>query len=191
MEKVKPSFSRLILVGGSAGALTALLRLFAQLKADFPHPLVIVLHRKGSSEQGLADLLAIKTNTAIREVEDKDELTGSTFFLVPSDYHLLFERDGTLSLDDSEKVAYSRPSIDVAFQSAADAYGDAVVGVLLSGANADGTDGLIRIRRQGGVSIAQDPAEAEFPYMPQSAIDAGAAEEVFDINAAGRYLNSL
>lgn len=182
---------RVVIIGGSAGALGALLTLLPQLREDFPHAMVIVLHRRGSSDSSLADLLALRLKLPLREIEDKDAMKGGIVFLAPGDYHLLFEKNGTLSLDDSEKVAYSRPSINVAFQSVADAYGAVVIAVLLSGANADGSEGLNYIKSHGGITVAQHPDSAEFPYMPKYAIDKSAVDFVFDMPALAKYLNGL
>ncbi len=192
MEKLRvgPAY-RVIVIGGSAGALDVLFSLLPALRRDFPHAIVIVLHRKGSDDGSLAKLLAIRSGLPVREIEDKDDLSAGSVFLAPPDYHLLFEADGGLSLDDSEKVAYSRPSIDVALGSAADAYGERVTALLLSGANADGADGMMRVRACGGVTIAQLPASAAVPFMPQQAISNGAAKLVYDVAGIVRYLNEL
>jgi two-component system chemotaxis response regulator CheB len=139
----------------------------------------------------LTDLLGAKTSLLIREIEDKDMLVNGCIFLAPGDYHLLFEKDGSLSLDDSEKVAFSRPSIDVAFQSAADAYGAATICLLLSGANADGAAGMAQVQAAGGITVAQSPESAEVPYMPQQAIDRQVADYVLDVQGIVEFLNRI
>jgi two-component system chemotaxis response regulator CheB len=123
----------------------------------------------------------------VREVDDKDELRRGTVYVAPADYHLMVERTHfELSVD--APVSYSRPSIDVLFESAADAFRDGVVGVLLTGANADGTEGLRRIRDFGGLTLVQDPETAERPEMPESAIRAGVVDRVVPIEGLASAL---
>ena len=167
--KNKPS--KVVVIGGSAGALTIVLHIIQRLKLDLELSGLVVLHRKTSDESVLLNVLASKTEYEVREVEDKDELLPGIIYIAPADYHVLAERDGSLTLDDSEKINYSRPSIDVSFESAADIYGPSLVGVLLSGANADGVAGLVRIKSCGGRVVIQDPESAEFAYMPKQAVD--------------------
>lgn len=166
---------RLVVIGGSAGSLEVVLSIVGALP-PLPHAaVVVVVHRKQSADSVLTGLLAARTNLPVKEVEDKDELLPGTIFLAPPDYHLLLENRQQFSLDDSEKVHHSRPSIDVTFESAAQAFGADTIGILLSGANADGAEGLLRIREYGGATLVQDPSTAEVYYMPQQAIllDAG------------------
>src|SRR4051812_36549015 len=133
---------RLVMIGGSAGSLDVILRIIEALPAALPAALVVVLHRKNSGDNLLVDLLAGKTSLRVKEAEEKEPLLPGHLYIAPADYHLLIEKDCSLSLDDSEKVNYSRPSIDVSFESAADACGTSVIAVLLSGANTDGVEGL-------------------------------------------------
>ncbi|MEI9922037.1 MAG: chemotaxis protein CheB [Bacteroidota bacterium] len=164
--------SKVFVIGGSAGALMVVLQIIQRLKLDMNLSGIVILHRKASDENVLLDVLAARTEYEVREVEDKDELLPGIIYIAPPDYHVLAERDGSLTLDDSEKVHYSRPSIDVSFESAADIYKTSLVGVLLSGANADGVAGLERIRACGGKVVIQDPESAEFIYMPKLAVAA-------------------
>ncbi|MBC7903631.1 MAG: chemotaxis protein CheB [Gemmatimonadaceae bacterium] len=168
-----------IVVGGSAGSLEIVLKIAEAL------PLagivcILVVHRRNDPDSALAHLIAAKSKLKVREVEDKETIAGDVIYLAPPDYHLLVETDVNFALDASEKVHFSRPSIDVCFESAAAIYGDALIGVLLSGANADGAAGLKMIRDAGGFCIVQNPATAEVPYMPQQAINQDAADEVVD-----------
>jgi two-component system chemotaxis response regulator CheB len=167
----KSKVSKVVVIGGSAGALTVVLQIIQRLNLSLGATGIVVLHRKASDENVLLDVLSAKTDYEVREVEDKDELLPGIIYVAPADYHVLVERDGSLTLDDSEKVNYSRPSIDVTFESAADIYGPSLVGVLLSGANADGVAGLGRIKQRGGKVVIQDPANAEFVYMPKQAVE--------------------
>lgn len=191
MAQRETAFHRLIVIGGSAGSLDVLFRLLPVLRPDFPYPIVIVLHRRANVDTMLTELLGMKTKLQLSEPEDKDPIRPGWIYLAPGDYHILFEKDASISLDYSEKVAYSRPSIDVAFQSAADAFGEKVTGILLSGANADGTEGLRRIRETGGTTIAQLPQSAEVAFMPQQAISNDLADYILDVPGIAAYLNGL
>jgi two-component system chemotaxis response regulator CheB len=182
---------RMVVIGGSAGALDVVLNIIATVDAAAPYVFVIILHRKSSIDSSLAFLLSDKTNWPVKEVDDKDNILPGHIYIAPGDYHLLVEKDGSFSLDVSEKINYSRPSIDAGFESAADAYGNRLIAVLLSGANADGTDGLRTIKDKGGTCIIQDPATAEVSYMPQEAISAIEADHIIDGNKIGELLNTL
>ncbi len=181
MEKDKIiSDCKVLMFGGSAGSLEVLMKILPRLDAALSFPIVLVLHRKSGEDTNLEDLVAMKSRVPVQEVEDKVPLLPGFVYVAPSDYHLLFEKDGLLSLDTSEKVNYSRPSIDVSFESASDAYGQAVVAILLSGANADGTEGLKAIKDAGGIIIVQKPETAEVPFMPANAISNTFPDYIFD-----------
>lgn len=158
----------IVVVGTSWGGLAALRELIAGLPGEFALPLVVVQHRHRESGSMLAGLLQDVTPLRVVEAEDKSPIT-SGIHVAPADYHLLVE-EGFFSLTMDEPVAYSRPSIDVTFASAADVYADRVVGVVLTGANADGSRGLRRIADRGGLAIVQLPATAESPAMPAAAL---------------------
>ncbi|WP_118976644.1 chemotaxis protein CheB [Taibaiella koreensis] len=158
-----------VVIGGSAGSLKVILSLVTALDARLPFPVVIVLHRKNDASS-LEHLLNDRCPLRVKEAEDKEDLAPGTVYLAPPDYHLLIESDHSLSLDASEKVLWSRPSIDVTFQSAAEAFGHHVLAILLSGANNDGASGLEYIRHHGGQIIVQDPDNAEIPVMPRAAL---------------------
>lgn len=171
MEKNKIIIGcKVVIIGGSAGSLEVLMRIFPRLSTIQSFAIVIVLHRKSSEDRMLEELFALKTEIPVKEVEDKTPLKPGAIYIAPSDYHLLFEKNGLLSLDISEKINFSRPSIDVSFESAADVYGPSLVGILLSGANADGTEGLIAIKNAGGKIIVQNPDTSKMPFMPRNAI---------------------
>lgn len=161
---------KLIVIGGSAGSLHVILDLLSPLDPGFPIPILIVLHRTGSFESGMEELLAARTRLKSKEVEEKELLMPGTVYICPSDYHVLIERDHSLSLDFSERVHFSRPSIDVTFRSAAEVYGEGLICLLLSGGNADGTEGLDHAKELGATTIVQDPVTAEVSYMPNYAI---------------------
>jgi two-component system, chemotaxis family, protein-glutamate methylesterase/glutaminase len=181
---------RLVVVGCSWGGLEALSVLLADLPADFRLPVVVVQHRTRHPSSVLLHLLAAKSALPVVEADDKEELAGGRVYLAPADYHLLVE-DGSLALSVDELVRFSRPSVDVLFESAADAYGAGVIGVVLTGANDDGAAGLLRIHRHGGFGIVQDPETAERPEMPAAAIAAGGADRVAPLEEIGRLLAEL
>ena len=189
-NSVTPPY-KLLLIGGSAGSLEALIKILPRLTAIPDFAIVIVLHRKSSEDSTLEELIAIKTSIPVKEVEDKVALLPGNIYVAPSDYHLLFEKNGKLSLDTSEKVNYSRPSIDVSFESAADAFGTGVAAILLSGANADGTHGLVEIKQAGGTVIIQDPESAEMPFMPRNALENVTPSHLLDVEGILAYIQSL
>ncbi len=162
--------TELVIIGGSAGSIDALLRILPNISPSVSFAVVLVLHRLPAEDQTLEQLLAIKSSLPLILIEDKTKLLRGTLYVAPADYHLLFESRNEFSLDGSEKVNYSRPSIDVSFESAAAVFGNRVTGILLSGANADGTLGFAALKESGARTIAQDPATAEVPFMPQAAI---------------------
>lgn len=159
----------IIVVGTSWGGLSALNRLIGDLPSGFDIPVVAVQHRHRESGHLLAALLQDRTSLCVCEVEDKTPIDAGTVYVAPADYHLLIEQ-GFFSLSIEEPVRYSRPSIDVTFVSAADTYGEHAIGVVLTGANADGSRGLKRIVDRGGLAFVQSPATAESRTMPEAAL---------------------
>lgn len=191
MEEGKIKAGRVVIIGGSAGSLDVLLKILPGLTAIPSLALVIVLHRKSGEDATLEELIAVKTDIPVTEVEDKVLLEQGCIYIAPADYHLLFEKNGELSLDISEKVQYSRPSIDVSFESAADAYGPNVTAILLSGANADGTGGLKAVKQAGGTTVVQKPETAEVPYMPANAIEHLAPAHILDPAGILAFIRNL
>ncbi|HEV2482042.1 MAG TPA: chemotaxis protein CheB [Puia sp.] len=161
---------KLLLIGGSAGSLQVILSMLAAAGRGYSMPVVVVLHRNNAFESSLEELMASRTQVVIKEVEEKEPVLPGMVYLCPADYHVLFEQDRTFSLDYSERVNFSRPSIDVTFRSAADVYGAGVVAVVLSGGNADGAEGMQYIKARGGFTIVEAPETAEVPYMPQQVL---------------------
>jgi Chemotaxis response regulator containing a CheY-like receiver domain and a methylesterase domain len=157
-------------VGGSAGSIEALLKILPVLPADLPVPILVVVHIPPDRDSGLAGLFQEKCALSVREARDKEPLGAGTVFFAPPDYHLQVEEDGYISLSCDEPRLFSRPSIDVLFESAADAFGDRVTGIILSGANHDGAQGLRAILAGGGHGLVQSPADARTPVMPLAAL---------------------
>ena len=168
-------------IGTSWGGLAALTKLLGDLPADFSIPIVIVQHRSPSSEHLLGQLLQDATGLTVSEIEDKDPLTPGTVHLAPANYHVMIDQD-YLSLTVEEPVRFSRPSIDVMLTSAADTYGPGAIGVVLTGANEDGSRGLAHIVRRGGRALVQNPKTAEIPIMPEAAIRAVPTAEVLPLD---------
>jgi two-component system, chemotaxis family, protein-glutamate methylesterase/glutaminase len=180
----------LLLIGGSAGSLEAILEFLPGLPRSAELAIVMVLHRK-SGESLLTEVLSGKTSWQVKEAEEKERIEPGTIYVAASDYHLLIEQDKTFSLDYSEKVNYSRPSIDVTFDTAAEVYGASVIALLLSGANQDGTEGLQRIKEAGGYVMVQCPDEAVVRYMPQHALEQVAVDKVISIDKLPALLQQL
>ncbi len=170
----------IVAIGSSWGGLAAMSTLLGGLPGDFSLPIVVVQHRSSDSDRLLAELLQDTTDLTVSEVEDKDPLTAGTVHIAPANYHVLID-DGLLSLTLEEPVRFSRPSIDVMFTSAADAYGSGAIGVVLTGANEDGAQGLSDIVKRGGRGLVQDPRSAEIAVMPHAALKAVPSAEVLPL----------
>ena len=181
----------LIVMGGSSGSLDAFFVILGMLNKDFNIPIVIVLHRNSDVNESLVELLSIKTNLIVKEADEKELISKGHVYLAPPDYHLLIEKDGSLSLDASAKIKYSRPSIDVTFYSAADAFKEKLTGIILSGASADGAEGIAYIKQHGGIAIVQAPGQALFAFMPQQAIAQTTVDGIFSTSEIAVYLNNL
>lgn len=183
-----PSRTAAVVVGASAGAVEALLTLLPALPRGFTLPVIVVVHLPPDRPSLLPDLFAARCSLPVKEAEDKEPIDAGTVYLAPPDYHLLVEPGGTLALSVDAPVRYSRPSIDVLFESAADVWGPALVGVVLTGANPDGARGLRAICEAGGVALVQDPHEAQVPVMPQAALDACPAARALPLREISRAL---
>lgn len=164
--------------------------MLGKLTAEFPVAIAVVQHRHRESGVILSQVLQQQIPLPFKEAEDKDLLHPGHIYLAPSDYHLLIE-PGYFSLSTDEPVSYARPSIDVLFESAADTYGEHTIGVLLTGANQDGAQGLARIKAAGGRTIVQDPATAENPVMPEAAIAATAIDQILPLSNIADCLTHL
>lgn len=185
MSPVPP---RAVVIGASAGAIQALSVLLPALPADYPLPVLVVVHVPADRSNILAPLFQPKCRMAVREAEDKEPALPGVIYFAPPDYHLQVETEGTLSLSTDVPVLHSRPSIDVLFESAADAYGDALIGVVLTGANADGAAGLRAVAAAGGVALVEDPASAYADAMPLAAIAACPNSRILSLEDMASYL---
>ena len=152
---------------------------------------VIIVHRKSGPDSILQELLSSRTSLPVREIEDKEVILPGTIYIAPPDYHLLFEDENSFSLDASEKINHSRPSIDIAFESAAEVFGSSLIGILLSGANADGAEGLKKISQAGGYTIVQDPLTADVGFMPQQALNLMTPDAIVQGDEIGTFLQNI
>lgn len=180
-----------IAIGGSAGALEALSAILPALPHGFPLPIVVVLHIPPNKPSYLPEVLGSMCALPVKEAEDKEPLAPGVVYVAPPDYHVLIEKQHCLSLSVDAPVHYSRPAIEVLFESAADAYSDRVAGVLLAGGSADGALGLARIKRAGGLALVQAPHTAAVRTMPDAAIQLGEVDHALSPNALGVFLAKL
>lgn len=181
----------MIAVGASWGGLHAVGALLEGLPDEVTAPLVLAQHRSPEgSRDGLEGLLQLHTSRPVRQAADKEPLLSGVVHVAPPDYHLLVD-GGTFALSTDARVQHARPSIDVLFESVADAYGPGAVGIVLTGANEDGAHGLSRIKDRGGVAIVQDPAEAERATMPEAALAATRTDAVLPLREIGPFLAGL
>jgi two-component system, chemotaxis family, protein-glutamate methylesterase/glutaminase len=182
---------RAVVIGGSSGGMDALLAILDHLPERFPVPLLVVHHLHKSDGGGFCEHLASRSRLPVSEALDKEAVEAGHIYIAPADYHLLVEREGTFALSVDPKVNWARPSIDVLFESAAWAFGDQLVGVILSGANDDGALGMKRIRDARGLCIAQDPATADSRIMPEAAIRLASIEVILPPAEIGLRLARL
>jgi two-component system, chemotaxis family, protein-glutamate methylesterase/glutaminase len=181
----------LIVIGTSWGGLGAVSRLLDGLHDDVHQPIVIAQHRSIESEDGgLARLLGHHTRRLVSDPDDKTALEPDHVYVSPPDYHVMVE-DGHLALSTDAPVQFARPSIDVLFESVADAYGERAVGIVLTGANSDGAHGLALIKQRGGVAIVQDPETSEKRAMPDAAIAATHADAILSLDDMPAFLYGL
>jgi two-component system, chemotaxis family, protein-glutamate methylesterase/glutaminase len=181
----------IIVIGTSWGGLSAVSTLLAGLDDAVRQPIVVVQHRSAESKEGaLAHLLSQHTRRVVCDPNDKTELEPNHVYLGPSDYHVLVE-NGHVALSTDEPVRFARPSIDVLFESAADAYGERAIGIVLTGANDDGSRGLARIKERGGVGIVQDPNTSERRTMPDAAIAATYADAILALEEIPKFVYGL
>lgn len=182
---------RAIVMGGSAGGVEVLRVVLSELPPGFGPAVLLVQHLHRFDRGAFSRQLAHSTTLPVIEPCDKQPIAGGTVYAAPADYHMHVEKDETISLSVDPKVNWSRPSIDVLFDSAARVWEDALVAVILSGANGDGTAGMRAVKAAGGRTIAQEPSTAVAPYMPQAAIEAGVTDDVLPIARIGARLLEL
>ncbi|MGA1823761.1 MAG: chemotaxis protein CheB [bacterium] len=180
-----------VVIGVSAGGIQALEKIIPPLPGDFKAPIIIVQHRHQHSDNYQIQSLDKISALTVKEAEEKETITRGSVYFAPSDHHLLIEGDKTFSLCSGELVCYARPSVDVTFESASEIYGTRLIGILLTGSNSDGSNGMKCIKDRGGLTIVEDPTTAQFPVMPQRAIDTTDIDYIADLDTISTLLIKL
>ena len=189
MTNVNPY--KAIVIGASAGGWKALKIILGALPCDFPLAVVVVVHRHPHSDDYLEKSLDNDCVVRVKQADEKETIRRGTVYFAPPNYHLLVEDAHTLSLSVAQAVNYSRPSIDVLFESAAYVYGETLVGLVLTGANSDGAGGLKKIKEMGGLVLVQDPETAEASAMPRAAIAAADPDYILPLDEIGQFVRNL
>jgi len=180
-----------VVIGVSTGGVSALKRLLGALPADFPVPVLVATHITPDADDGLAVLLDTLCTIRVKEADEQEVMAPGTVYLAPANYHLLVERNRQLSLSVDPPVNFARPSVDVLFESAAEAFGTALIGIILTGAGYDGSKGLVHVKNRGGTAIVQDPADAEMDSMPKKALELLKADHVVSLEEMPALLLKL
>lgn len=180
-----------IVIGASAGGLYALSSILGKLPVGYVIPIIIVQHRSRDKKDLLEDVLQHKIKVKVKQADEKEKIEKGHVYIAPPDYHLLIENDLTFSLSADEQVKFSRPSIDVLFESAAAAYKENLIGIILTGANNDGAAGISEIKKYHGLTIAQNPKEAAFPVMPTAAIETTGITHIWTLSEIQDFLLNI
>lgn len=178
-------------MGGSAGSVRVIADFLSALKDNFKIAIVVVVHRMNDPDSVLVELLSSRTTLMVKEAEEKEKITPGYVYIAPVDYHLLIDDDKTFSIDCSEKVNFSRPSIDSTLISAANVYGNQLITILLSGSNNDGMKGLIAVKKAGGMTVVQDPQTSEVSYMPQRAVDGADPDFIIESGKLADFIRKM
>jgi two-component system, chemotaxis family, protein-glutamate methylesterase/glutaminase len=180
-----------VVIGASAGGLDAFSKVLSMLPKDFSLAVVLCLHLPEQRKNIFPELIARYAKIPSKEAEDKETIRAGWIYTAPEGYHLLIEQGGTFSLSTEDPVNFSRPSIDVLLESAAHAYGEQLVGILLTGANTDGAEGMKQIQRLGGLTIVQDPSTASSPQMPEAAIRINRPDFILTLSEIAAFVAGL
>ena len=180
-----------VIIGGSAGSFSVVSKILSKLDPGFPIPVIICLHRLKHVRSGLVEALNLKSKIKVVEPEDKERIGENRAYLAPSNYHLFIEFDGTFHLSTEDAINHSRPAIDYTFSSAAYTYRDKVLGVILTGANKDGANGMKAIHEKNGTTIIQDPASCDIDTMTKAALKLFEPDHVMTPEEIVDYLNRL
>jgi two-component system chemotaxis response regulator CheB len=183
--------TKALVIGGSAGSFQVLIRMLALLRTDLPLPVLLCLHRLKQVRSGFRETLDYSASLPVREPSDKEKIRKGIIYLGPANYHLLIENDFSIALSTEEPVLHSRPSIDLCFGSAADAYGPGLLAILLSGANQDGTMGVAAVRKHGGIVVVQDPGDCEIGTMCESAIKLTKPDRILTVPEMIEFISLL
>jgi len=182
---------RAVVIGGSAGSFQPITKILASIPTDFPLPIFLCLHRLKHVRNGFVEALSIKSNKPISEFYDKEKIRNGHVYLAPANYHMAIELGNTFSMSTEPVLNNSRPSIDVTFDTAAYAFKEKLIGILLSGANKDGAAGMYKVKKYGGLTIVQDLQESLINTMPAAAIALSAAEMTLKVDQIIEFLLQL
>ena len=182
---------RAVVIGASAGGLEAITEVLSSLGQNWAIPIIIAMHRSPDSDRSMVEFLDDKLPLKVKEAESWEKISSGTVYFAAPDYHLLVEKNEFLTYSLDAKVNFSRPSIDVLFETSADVYKENLIGIILTGANNDGSEGLKKIKNAGGLTIVQAPETAEHPEMPKAAISTVGPDYVLPLNKIGGFLNEL
>ncbi len=180
-----------VVIGASAGGVNALLQVLPVLPPSYRLPVIVVLHVRSGRPNQLVEVFQQKLAIPVREAGDKEDIIPGTLYFAPAGYHLLIENDRSFSLSCDAPLHFARPAIDISMETAADAYGAHLAGLLLTGANEDGAAGMAAIGEAGGLTVVQDPGEADVAVMPQEAINLRAPDLVLPLEQIKRLLLML
>lgn len=181
----------LLIIACSAGGMTVLMDLLASLSEDINFAVLVIVHRNDKYQSSLEQMAQQRCVLCVKSAEEKERLSPGIIYFAPAGYHLLIEKDKSVSLDISEPIHYCRPSIDVSMQSAAEVYHRSLVAILLSGANRDGAEGMLAVSKYGGITLVQDPDYAEVDIMPRAAIATGAITSILSNEQLKAYCANL
>lgn len=180
-----------VIIGGSAGSFQVITRIIAALPKSFPLPVFLCLHRLKHVRSGFVEALSIKAGLPVREPDDKDPIKSGYIYLAPANYHMYIELGNKFALSTEEAVNHSRPSIDLSFISAAYNYKQKLIGIILSGANKDGAQGIKKVKDHGGLTIVQDPKECQVPTMTNASLQATNIDHIMKTDEIIRFLLKL
>lgn len=179
---------KIIIIGGSAGSFKIVAQILASIHSNYRFPIIICTHRLRNLRSNFTEVLSINSKIRVKEVFDKEKISGSTAYIAPSNYHLLVEFGHHFCLSDEEGVNHSRPSIDITMDTVAEVFKERAIGILLSGANADGAEGMRKIKEMGGITIIQDPDTAEIKTMPESCLQLFSPDHIMDTDSIINFM---
>jgi two-component system chemotaxis response regulator CheB len=179
-----------VVIGSSAGGINVLTPMLSALPPDYAIPVIVIQHRANEQTELLEEVLQHKCKIRIKQADEKEKIRAGCVYFAPPGYHLLVEADKTFSLASDALVKHSMPSIDVTFETAAEVFKNKLVGIIMTGASSDGAEGIRTIKRFNGVTIAQDPGEAQNPFMPTAAIKTGCVDFVMTVNRIQTFLKT-
>lgn len=180
-----------VVIGGSAGSIQVLTLILEQLRPKFNLPVIVCLHRMKNVSEGMREVFSKPSANPVVEPNDKDPIEPGVVYIAPSNYHLIIEQNRTFSLSTDELLNFSRPSIDITLQSCSRAYQKSLLGILLTGANRDGVEGMCSVKKFGGTTIVQDPVECAVPFMPMEALKKTCIDHVLSTKGIADFLNAL